>query len=175
MTGALTLLSSWQICFLEAMWRLWLWKSSKNLLGVSGAMTKEFVGVYQAVQKPQCGLKARACAYIWLKWVQHGSCLATGIFIMIWQWGNILKGKSQQKKSKQATVFLPNDSAGCLWEYFYGRFLFLYVTASYHFITWVFKKGLYKFAFWTYTATLFIWATVTGLLINVNRLFSFYF
>lgn len=55
----------------------------ENLLGVSGATTKGFVGVYRAVQKPQRGLKASVCPYIWLEWVQHGSCLATGISIMM--------------------------------------------------------------------------------------------
>lgn len=56
----------------------------QNLLGVSGATTKGFVGVYRAVQKPQCGLKARVCPYVWLEWVQHGSCLAAGSPIMMW-------------------------------------------------------------------------------------------
>lgn len=58
MTAVLTLLSFWQICFSEAVWRLWLQKSLKIGLGFRGPTTKGFVGVYRAVQKPQRGLKA---------------------------------------------------------------------------------------------------------------------
>lgn len=55
----------------------------KNLLEVSGATTKGFVGVYRAVQKPLCGLKARVSPYIWLEWVQHSNCVTAGISIMM--------------------------------------------------------------------------------------------
>lgn len=76
----------------------------ENLLGVSGATTKGFVGVYRAVQKPQHGPKARVCPYVWLEWVQRGSCLAAGISIMMLLWGNILQGKAD-KTSKQDFFF----------------------------------------------------------------------
>lgn len=56
----------------------------ENLRGVSGAKAKRFVRVYRAVQKPQRGLKGRVCPYVWLEWVQHGSCLAAEISIMMW-------------------------------------------------------------------------------------------
>lgn len=64
----------------------------ENLLGVSGATTKGFVGVYRAVPKLQHGLKARVCPYAWLECVEHGSCLAAGISIMMCA-GIYCKGK----------------------------------------------------------------------------------
>lgn len=66
----------------------------KNLLGVSGATTKGFVGVYHAVQKPQCGPKASVCSYIWPDCIQHGSWLAMEIFIMMYLVGEYIAGRS---------------------------------------------------------------------------------
>jgi len=57
-TVVLTILSSWQMCFLGGHVELVIAEKLRNLLGVLEATTKGFVGVHQASQKPLWGQKA---------------------------------------------------------------------------------------------------------------------
>lgn len=141
-------------------WGLWqknLWVFIKLSKSLSVDWKPEHVLIF--------GLSGSNMAAVW----PQGFSLWSGSEVIYW------KGKASRKKANKLLYFYPMILLAVCESIFMADFFFLYVTASYHFITWVFKKGLFKFAFWTYTATLFIWATVTGLLINVNRLFSFYF
>lgn len=77
MTAVLTLLSFQQICFLEAMWRLWLQKSFKIYLGFRGLQQKglwvfiELSKSHSVDWKPEFvlmfGLSGSNMAAVWLQ------------------------------------------------------------------------------------------------------------
>ena len=70
------ILSFWQICFSEAMWRLWLLKSLKICSGLSGTEAEKGLWVFIMLCKSHSVDSMPESVFtVWLEWVRRGNCL----------------------------------------------------------------------------------------------------
>lgn len=129
MTAVLTLLSFWQICFSEAVWRLWLQKSLKICLGFWGLWQEglwvfiELSKSHSVDSKPESvlmfGLSGSNMAAVWLQRLPLW-CGCEGIFLQ----GKAGKTGNRYGSSMQISLVYPQLAVFVL---AFEKVIFLYL------------------------------------------------